>query len=80
MRGATDGEESFFAGREGVESVGSVRGVRPRPLKTMSSLDALEDVEDAGEGLRMVIWARASVATGDGDGCAEGDADAADFS
>ena len=29
-----------------------------------SSLDALEAADGAGEGLRIVIWARASVATG----------------
>ena len=66
VKGAGD---SAFVGWDGGKSL--VSGVCKRPLKTtISSLDA---AESAGEGLRIVIWARASVAAGLRGGVGEAD-------
>jgi hypothetical protein len=66
VRAPTEGAISAFVGRDG-DSLW-VSGVCARPRKTIrSSEEAPEEVEAterAGEGLRIVIWARAAVATG----------------
>jgi hypothetical protein len=66
VRELAEGAFSAFVGTVGDSFW--VSGVCARPLKTINSSEEApeeaEATERAGEGLRIVIWARAAVATG----------------